>query len=172
MKNLYVYGAVIAVALVVLGFVVYSQKDMFERLPMLEKKGNKKDCDDCKDKVKDAMCVEPDSDECGCQQKEVCKGVCNLEEPVEMYTEKDKLNELAWDEMKAMYHGYTTECYTGCTSTVMRAKDVCKMNCRSVCEASMEPIKDSIFTEEDAAIFKAKCVNSCQVTNCTNFVVM
>lgn len=171
MKNLYVYG-LIAVVVIALGVVLYQQKDMFERLPILERKKDEKGCTDCKEKVADVMCVEPNSDECGCQQKAVCNGVCSLEEPVEMYTEKDKLNELAWDEMKAMYHGYTTECYTGCTSTVMRAKDVCKMNCKRVCDASMENMKNSVFSEEDIMGFKQQCVNSCQVTNCTNFVVM
>ena len=173
MNNTYMIVGVSLIVLIAIGIFLYRNKDTFQLLPPLVRKGDEKGCKDCKKQVEDAVCVEPGSDECGCQQKSVCKGVCSLEEPVEMFTEQDELNKLAWDEMKAVYHGYMTECYTGCTSTVMKASEVCRLNCKEVCDIASKNIKDTtIFSEEDIDMFNKKCVNSCQVTQCTNFVVM
>jgi hypothetical protein len=167
-----IVGAIILLSIVL--FFIIPRKDMFEQLPQLVKgMFNAEKCTECKEAVKTEMCVDPSSEDCGCQQKSICSGVCNLPEPVELFTEEDKLNEMAWDEYKALYSGSMKECYTGCSGRVMNAGDVCRINCKNICDASFDAMANSpFFTEEDVKVAKAMCAVNCQVTNCTQFVVM
>ena len=211
MKRLNVLIFIICIALLV-GFFIWarnfinknrkdafteSSQNMISEVPNQE--GMSEECKMCRDKVSSEMCVEPNSDECNCQQNEICQYACglknrmnnlvgyNIEPLAENYenvkdADMKKLNCMAWNEFDSMYQGdlcnklyNPVECYTGCSGIdYVSGKEICAIRCDTICNDSVKMNKNSnsFFTEEDLDVFKGECKTSCMISGCSDVFTM